>query len=150
MPPSNDVTEIEDYSASSGLVVRQDPVFYNYILRFVATMKKFWLANNTRIAAIESRFNSGLTAILASGVTTTLATVTEGGYKVFIWVYGANDTVNYGCTADVVCDGTQATIRNAANGAFANISLSGLNVQATQLSGAPQRIAWGIMKVTGL
>lgn len=43
MPPSNDVTEIEDYSASSGLVVRQDPVFYNYILRFVATVKKFFL-----------------------------------------------------------------------------------------------------------
>lgn len=45
----NDVREIEDYSASSGLVVQQDPAFYNYTLRFVATLKKFFKNLNLQI-----------------------------------------------------------------------------------------------------
>lgn len=54
----NDVTEIEAHAASSGLVVQKDHQFYSSFLRFVATMTKFWTANNTRMNALAARVHT--------------------------------------------------------------------------------------------
>lgn len=53
----NDVTEIEAHTASSGVVVKDRP-FYAAFLRFVATMTKFWSANNTRLNALAARLHT--------------------------------------------------------------------------------------------
>lgn len=97
----NDVTEIEDHAASSGIVVRQDHPFYSAFLRFVATMKKFWVASNARDTAIEASvatITAGLVAQLnvrdmtfnAAGMPANLALAVTGGarYKVTVSFLG--------------------------------------------------------------
>lgn len=54
----NDVKEIEAFAASSGEVARKDHAFYASFLRFVATMTKFWSANNTRLDALAARLHT--------------------------------------------------------------------------------------------
>lgn len=65
MTPDNDVREIEDYSASSGIVVRQDPVFYGFVLRQTATFKKFF--SNLNAHTVTSYLVVGLPSANPAG-----------------------------------------------------------------------------------
>jgi hypothetical protein len=60
---------------------------------------------------------------------------------------GVNDAANYGAVALVVCDGGSARIGLVNNATLFTLSLSGLNVQATQSSGSPQPIIWSALRI---
>jgi hypothetical protein len=70
-----------------------------------------------------------------------------GAYLVHVNVGIANDATNYSAFAVVLSDGTSARIALSNNAPNQTITLSGLNVQSTQNSGATQPINATIVKV---
>lgn len=59
-----------------------------------------------------------------------------------------NDAANYNTTALVSTNGTAARITTLQSGALLTITLSGLNLQATQASGGSAVITYSIFKIT--
>lgn len=70
-----------------------------------------------------------------------------GAYLVHVNVGIANDATNYSAFAVVLSDGTSARIALSNNAVNQTITLSGLNIQTTQNSGATQPINATIVKV---
>lgn len=102
------------------------------------------------VASTGFSSGSGTTASTASGVAVTLfAAVNTGAspnfYIVFANINGA-DAANYASYAFVVMDGNSARIV-ANNGTLLTLTLSTLNVQATQSSGAPSTINYKYLRI---
>jgi len=96
-------------------------------------------------------FTSGVVTANGSTASTTAVAVTifsvspRGRYEIYADI-NAGDAFYYAAFATVVMDGSSARIV-ANNTSNLVLSLSGSNVQATQVSGADQTIRWGYLKI---
>ena len=80
--------------------------------------------------------------------TTIFSVSGPGRYEVYVYL-GVSDPAAYAAFATVVLDGASATARIVTNNATnMTLTLSGLNVQATQSSGSTQTINWRYYKIT--
>jgi hypothetical protein len=96
-------------------------------------------------------FSSGVATASGSTASTTAVAVTlfavspRGRYEIYADI-NANDATYYAAFATVVMDGSSARIV-ANNTTNLLLTLSGTNVQGTQVSGADQTIRWGYLKI---
>lgn len=101
-------------------------------------------------AAAGIRTYAGVTASTASGTPVTLQalpTTGLGTYIVSVDLAGVNDAANYNAVAMVCVNGTNAKITTLVSAGLMTITLSGLNVQATQGSGASNAITYSIIRI---
>ncbi|WP_104655088.1 hypothetical protein [Ralstonia insidiosa] len=86
-----------------------------------------------------------------SGTATTVHTLQNGAPAAWLvhasFNFMAADAVNYSAFAVILTDTNSARIALSSNAPNMSISLSGLNVQVTQSSGAPQPVTLSISKV---
>jgi len=87
------------------------------------------------------------TTTAATGVATTLFSLpaSAGAYQVFAWL--ANGGSLYQSVATLMCDGVTLARTTGANGASLTITVSGRNVQTTQISGVSQPVYWSYQRV---
>lgn len=94
----------------------------------------------------------GVTASAATATPVTIMTLPVlAGWSVYLVSAtrnNVNDAANYNTTAIVSTNGTAARITTLQSGALLTITLSGLNVQATQSSGGAAVITYSIFKIT--
>lgn len=92
----------------------------------------------------------GNTASTASGTAVTLATLPNVGfatYMVTATLNNVNDTGHYNAVSMISTNGTDAKANSVIGAGLMTISLSGLNVQATQSSGAANFIFYSIVRL---
>ena len=96
-------------------------------------------------------FSSGVATASGSTASTTAVAVTlfavspRGRYEIYADI-NAGDAFYYAAFATVVMDGSSARIV-ANNTSNLLLTLSGTNVQGTQVSGSNQTIRWGYLKI---
>lgn len=97
---------------------------------------------------------SGNTGSIPNGTATTIKTLPNGGsgmgYLVFAsLVAGAGSPGLYSAAAVVNVSGSSATVASLLSGTALSITVSGLNVQVTQSSGATQStgVSWTVLRV---
>lgn len=75
-----------------------------------------------------------------TGVATTLFTLSSATFATYLLTVGlhANDTTNYHEVAIIVQQGSNLAVTTLVNSSLTAISVSGLNIQGTQSSGATQ------------
>lgn len=90
--------------------------------------------------------SSGNTGAITSGVATTIGAVTSGLWLVHAYLPNG-DATNYSAMALIgSANGADARIQLNNNGNLLTITLSGLNIQVTQGSGASNTVTWSITK----
>lgn len=109
-----------------------------------ATGTSLVLSGNAQAASFHT--TSGQTASTASGTPVTLGAVTAGLYLVNTYLTNVGSG-NYTAVAIIVSEGTDARIALNSNGSLLTITLSTLNIQATQTSGSSQVISYSITKL---
>jgi hypothetical protein len=101
-----------------------------------------------RIASDGDTINSGagsVTTVTSVAITAFTVSGERGAYHVTAMI---NDVGGYFvATGLVVFDGTNAVLLNATTGGGTTITLSGLNVQVTQISGVGQQVRYSYLKV---
>jgi len=91
---------------------------------------------------------NNLTIFVSSGAATTIfAAPAESTLIVTTSLNGSNDPVNYNAVAIVKVAGGVATVTTISSAALMTITLSGLNVQATQTSGGAGRIVFTVLRI---
>jgi hypothetical protein len=87
----------------------------------------------------------GNTGSIASGAASTIAAASAGETQVIAWVAG-QAAAGYTARAAVLVAGPDARIITS-NGTFLTLSVSGLNVQVTQTSGAAQTVEFTFLRI---
>jgi hypothetical protein len=91
---------------------------------------------------------NNLTVFVASGAATTIfAAPAESTLIVTASLNGSSDPVNYNAVAIVKVAGGVATITTISSAVLMTITISGLNVQATQTSGGAGRIVFTALRI---
>jgi len=91
---------------------------------------------------------NNLTIFVASGAATTIfAAPSESTLIVTASLNGSSDPVNYNAVAIVKVAGGVATVTTISSAALMTITISGLNVQATQTSGGAGRINYTVLRI---
>lgn len=94
----------------------------------------------------------GATALVATATPTTIFSMADAGhYIVAIWILGTTTQV-YGAVANLISDGAgnysiQHIVYGNGNNNYADITLSGANVQAQQKSGSSYAIQYRVLKI---
>jgi hypothetical protein len=98
-------------------------------------------------SAILARVDSenGSTSMATATATTIFTVPGSGMFQVFAAVFAAG-SANYTASAVVMSDGVDARI-TANNGGLLALTLSGLNVQATQSSGTTLSVLWAYLRI---
>ncbi len=102
------------------------------------------------IAPADYFTSTGTTAAVASGTPTTLFTAPGSGWAAYIvmaTISSSNDVANYGAVYLVTMVGSALAATAIHSAALMTITISGLNVQATQSSGASNPINFTVMRV---
>ncbi len=100
------------------------------------------------VAGFFSTVN-GSTASTASGVAVTMfASPNEATFIVSAYIFGTGAPATYNAVAIVKVSGGVATVTAISSSTSTTISVSGLNVQATQTSGAAQVIVYSAIRIS--
>jgi hypothetical protein len=100
------------------------------------------------VAGFFSTVN-GTTASTASGSAVTMfASPTEATFIVSAYIFGTGAPATYNAVAIVKVSGGVATVTTISSSTSMAISVSGLNVQATQTSGAAQVIVYSAIRIS--
>jgi hypothetical protein len=92
---------------------------------------------------------NGATGSIATGVAATLFTApSEAVFIVSAYIVGSASPANYNAVAIVRVSGGTAAITTISTASNLTISLSGLNVQATQTSGINQAFAYSAIRIS--
>jgi hypothetical protein len=92
---------------------------------------------------------NGATGSIATGVAATLFTApSESVFMVSAYIVGSSAPANYNAIAIVKVSGGIAAITTISSALNLTISLSGLNVQATQTSGVNQSFAYSAIRIS--
>jgi hypothetical protein len=92
---------------------------------------------------------NGATGSIATGVAATLFTApSEAVFIVSAYIVGSASPANYNAVAIVRVSGGTAAITTISTASNLTISLSGLNVQATQTSGINQSFAYSAIRIS--
>jgi hypothetical protein len=92
---------------------------------------------------------NGATGSTATGVAATLFTApSEAVFIVSAYIVGSASPANYNAVAIVRVSGGTAAITTISTASNLTISLSGLNVQATQTSGINQAFAYSAIRIS--
>jgi hypothetical protein len=95
------------------------------------------------------RTAAGLLSSIASGTATTAFSITaanRGRYEVVAMIANSGDASIYSAISTVIWDGTTGrAVSN--NGTLFTITLSGSNVQVTQISGSAQDVYWSFQRI---
>jgi hypothetical protein len=95
------------------------------------------------------RTAAGLLSSIASGTATTAFSITaanRGRYEVVAMIANSGDASTYSAISTVIWDGTTGrAVSN--NGTLFTITLSGSNVQVTQISGSAQDVYWSFQRI---
>jgi hypothetical protein len=95
-------------------------------------------------------FNSitGITASTATAVAVTMfASASEACYIVNAYLFGTSAPASFNAVAIVKSSGGVAAVTTISTATSMTITVSGLNVQATQVSGAPQSINYAVTRL---
>jgi len=100
------------------------------------------------VAGFFSTVN-GSTASTASGVAVTMfASPNEATFIVSAYIFGTGAPATYNAVAIVKVSGGVATVTTISSSTSTTISVSGLNIQATQTSGAAQVIVYSAIRIS--
>jgi hypothetical protein len=95
------------------------------------------------------RTAAGFLSSIASGTATTAFSITaanRGRYEVVAMIANSGDASIYSAISTVIWDGTTGrAVSN--NGTLFTITLSGSNVQVTQISGSAQDVYWSFQRI---
>jgi hypothetical protein len=106
------------------------------------------ITNATRTTGGIFTTINNLTAFVSSGAATTIfAAPSESTLIVTTSLNGSTDPVNYNAVAIVKVAGGVATITTISSAVLMTITISGLNVQATQTSGGAGRIVFTVLRI---
>lgn len=90
-------------------------------------------------------------ATLANGSATTVYSIPSGATAAWMvhahFNFVTNDTKNYSAFAVIVSDGSAARVALSSNASLMTITVSGLNIQVKQSSGAAQSVSTSVIKV---
>jgi hypothetical protein len=100
------------------------------------------------VAGFFSTVN-GSTASTASGAAVTMfASPTEATFIVSAYIFGTGAPATYNAVAIVKVSGSTATVTTISSSTNMTISVSGLNVQATQTSGSAQVVVYSAIRIS--
>jgi hypothetical protein len=106
------------------------------------------LASTGNVVGARLLTISGSTALTNSGVAVTMfAAASEGSYIVNAYIFGTGAPANYTAVAIVKTSGGVAAVSALSAATNMTITVSGLNVQATQLSGVAQVISYAVTRL---
>lgn len=99
---------------------------------------------------LTNRVDTQLTVQAASGVSTPILTLPTsfGLWLVTVAIGRVADAVNYQAAAIVFCDGASARMVNVLNAPSQTITLAGLTVSSTQVSGSAQNMVATALQLT--
>ncbi len=115
-------------------------------IEYVAGLHNF--TGRANIADGVSSFRGLLPAVPSTTATTIHTLSQEGGYLVFSYLAGVLPTfTGFWSVGFFLYDGTGSALMAVSNGTNFTLTLSGNDIQATQISGIPQNITYKLLRV---
>lgn len=139
-------TQVNNTTGTGAYVLANTPTLITPVIG-AATGTSLTLTGALSAFVIRSSTSSNS---VASGTPVTVFTIPGGidaTYLVSCNIGVTNDITNYSAFAIIMADGTTARISLSNNGALQTITLSGLNIQSTQNSGATHTINATITRI---